>query len=121
MSGENKGVEVKIEKDRVFIVVKERVLNALSVPALRDTVVKLAENPQVLGKDIILDLSNVEICDSRGISAIMSVRRLASTINKGMAIVTQNETLIKLFDIVKITHLIPIFRNINEVDFQKKP
>lgn len=63
---------------------------------------------------LIVDMSNVESCDSSGLSAILVANRLVSSSNGRMRIAAPSEKVYNLIRITKLDRVLPVCRTVDE-------
>lgn len=63
---------------------------------------------------LIVDLSNVESCDSSGLSAILVANRLISSSNGHMRIAAPSEKVSTLIKITQLDRVLPVCKTVDE-------
>lgn len=91
--------ETKKNGIATILKVKERKLDATSSPELKGEFLLLCK-PQL--KELVIDLSNVEFCDSSGLSALLIAERKMRENNGRVKLVGVQK---KYFSLLKISHL----------------
>jgi len=63
---------------------------------------------------LIIDLSQVESCDSSGLSAILVANRLINTLGGSIRIAAPSAKVHSLIRITQIDHVLPVFESVQE-------
>ena len=103
------------EKKEKYTYIKPEIenLNATVSPTLKAIFVDTAKNGE---KSFIVDLQNVQFCDSSGLSALLTGNRLAEE-NKGSFILANvNPHVMKLIMISQLDNVLKITPTVNEAE-----
>lgn len=104
---------------------KESFIHIIPLQSLDDTIIntftevvkKWCENT---GKDIVLDLKNLNYLYSRGITCLVRLYIIRQEKGKKIFLVNVSGVIRKLLDSVNITAIIPVYKTIEEFQHRRK-
>lgn len=105
-------MESTIEKvnDTVVLTIQHQALDANTARSFRQEFEQVLEN----GKQILLDLSQVEFVDSAGLGAIVAELKSLRSAGGEMKICNVHKTVRALFELVRMHRLVEIFNDRDE-------
>ncbi|MFW6001648.1 MAG: STAS domain-containing protein [Halanaerobium sp.] len=73
---------------------------------------KLSKKENV--EHLIIDLSAVPYLDSSGVGVVLSLFKFMRNRNGSLSIAEANEKIMRVFDVTKLTEIIPVYTNVEE-------
>lgn len=73
---------------------------------------RLAKKEEV--ENLIIDLSRVPYLDSSGVGVVLSLFKFMRNRNGSLSVAEPNEKIKRVFDVTKMTEIIPVYANVEE-------
>ena len=103
-------MEIEVEeKEGYHIVTPIGELDIYTVPLFRKVVLKLEGDRR---HDLILDLTRVTFIDSSGLGSLIEIFQKVQSVNGEIAYVVNNPRILKVFKLVDLDKVFPIFSNL---------
>ena len=103
-------MEIEVEeKEGYHIVTPIGELDIYTVPLFRKVVLKLEGDRR---RDLILDLSRLTFLDSSGLGSLIEIFQKVRSVDGEIAYVVSNPRIIKIFRLVDLDKVFPIFPNL---------
>lgn len=103
-------MEIEVEeKEGYHIVTPIGELDIYTVPLFRKVVLKLEGDRR---RDMILDLSRLTFLDSSGLGSLIEIFQKVRSVDGEIAYVVSNPRIIKIFRLVDLDKVFPIFPNL---------
>jgi len=102
----------------IIIKYENHILDILRSPHLKSLIFKEVANNKNI--NIIVDLSNVEICDSAGMNVLLSGKRAVESAGGKFAVIISHPFVIKLFTIMQLHKILSIHHSLDEIEFYGK-
>ena len=103
-------MEIEVEeKEGYHIVTPIGELDIYTVPLFRKVVLKLEGDRR---HDMILDLSRLTFLDSSGLGSLIEIFQKVRSVDGEIAYVVSNPRIIKIFKLVDLDKVFPIFPNL---------
>lgn len=99
--------------DQVSVVkLSERRLDANISGLVKGEFTNLVKNMNV--RKLVIDLSDVESCDSSGLSTLLVANRLISSVHGGLRIVCPSKKILNLIEVTKLDRVLTLSNTIDE-------
>lgn len=102
---------IELDGIKVFSL-NEKKLDTNNSGLVKAEVTSLIKNENIT--KLIIDLSDVETCDSSGLSALLVANRLIASINGEVVFVTKSSKLVQLISITQLHRVLKVTKDIKE-------